>query len=139
MGIKKSLYLSDLTMKFCHQMKTTGETNWSGSINCIVAQYSVFVTENMPDLTEGQKNAIYCAYNGYIPHPDIKEEANLLHWHISEGWEYDEQIKDFLGTKQQAIDFISLIKSWSISEKMAVIYLAKSFWRTGPVVEPEDA
>lgn len=56
-------------------------------------------------------------------------EINQLHWNISEGYQYDEQIRDLLGTKEQAVEFVERIKSWSKPEKIAVIYMARAYWR----------
>jgi hypothetical protein len=137
-AIKKSVRLVDNTIKLCHELTKQGETNWSGSINAMAEQYKAFVTECLPTLSDNEKTAFYCAYNGYMPHPDLETELNQLHWNISEGYQYDEQIRDVLGTKEQAIEFIERIQSWSKPEKMAVIYMARAFWRQGQIPEPEN-
>lgn len=129
MAIKKSVRLVDETIKLCHELTRQGDTNWSGAINTMAQQYKVFVDECLPSLTDDEKNVFYCAYNGYIPHPELDMEVAQLHWNVSEGYQYDEQIRDLLGAREQAIEFIDRVKSWSKVEKLAVIYMARAYWR----------
>ncbi|WP_088212948.1 hypothetical protein [Shewanella sp. Shew256] len=68
-----------------------------------------------------------------MPHPDPKVEADTLPWHISEGYQYDSQITEFLGSKEAAINLIERVKSWSTSQRLAVIYKARAYWRQQPV------
>lgn len=134
MAIKKSVRLVDETIQLCHELSdAAGEVNWSGSINAMAEQYKIFAVGCMPSLTENQWNAFYCLYNGYMPHPSIQEEAKLLPWHVSEGYQYDSQVREFLGEKDHALQFLEQIKNWSTAQRVAVIYKAKAFWRKGPV------
>lgn len=136
MAIKKTVRLVDETIKVCQQLSDVGGMiNWSGSINAMAQQHSIFLDACTPQLTNSQWNAMYCAYNSYMPHPDIKEEIRMLPWHISEGWQYDEQIKEFLGDKKSALEFIDTIKSWTDAQRLAVIHKAKAFWRQRPPVD----
>lgn len=131
MAIKKSVRLVDETIKLCHELTKQGDTNWSGAINAMAQQYKILVDECLPKLSNDEKTAFYCAYNGYTPHPELDMEINQLHWNISEGYQYDEQIRDLLGTKEQAVEFIERIQSWTKPEKLAVIYMARAYWRQG--------
>jgi urocanate hydratase len=133
MPVKKSVRLVDETMAVCANLSPSGETNWSGSLNNLAEQYNLLIADNTPDLTEDEWNAFYCTYNGYMPHPSAKEEAKVLSWHISEGYQYDEQVRQFLGDEAQAIELIERVKSWSISQRLAVIYKAKMFWSKGKI------
>jgi hypothetical protein len=131
-AIKKSVRLSAKAAKLFHELTIIGETNFSGSINAMAEQYQLFIADNMPELSENEKTAFYCAFNGYMPNPDIQQELKLLAWHISEGYQYDEQIRELL-TEQQAIDLIEKAKSWTASQKLAVIYSSRAYWRQGPI------
>ncbi len=134
MAIKKSVRLVDDTIRLCYELSDVrSEVNWSGSINAMAEQYKIFADGCTPDMTENQWHALYCVYNGYMPHPSIREEARLLPWHVSEGYQYDEQVKEFLGSKEQAIQFLEQVQNWSIVQRLAVIYKTKAFWRKGPV------
>lgn len=131
MSVKKSVRLSDQAVEICRKMSLSGgeeSINYSGSINSVFAQFAEIIGEHTPELNENEWNAFYCCYNGYMPHPDIKEEARLLAWHISEGYQYDAQVTEFLGDPESAMALIERVKSWSMSERLAVIYKAKSFW-----------
>lgn len=130
-SIKKSVRLSEETASILHKLTISGETNWSGSINAMAEQYKIFAEENLPTLSDKQKLAFYCAYNGYMPHPNISEEIKMLSWNISEGYQYDEQIRDALGSSDNASEFINIVNGWSDSQKLAVIFMARSFWRSG--------
>lgn len=130
-AIKKSVRLVDETQATLHNLTLTGEVNWSGSINDMAAQFELFVNDNTPELTDSEWNVFYCAYNGYMPSQDQAREARLLSWHISEGYQYDEQIRQFIGDEDAAIELIERVKSWSLSQQLAVIYKAKAFWRKG--------
>lgn len=130
--IKKSVRLTGNTVKLCHELTVTGDVNFSGSLNAMAEQYKMLITDNMPALSDNEKTAFYCAFNGYMPNPDLEQELKLLSWHISQGYQYDEQIRDLL-TEQQAIDLIERCKSWSTSEKLAVIYSSRAYWRQGPI------
>lgn len=142
MPIKKSVRLVDPTIKLCHELTpiegdgfTGDKINWSGSINAMAEYFKIFAGECLPELTPSQKNTFYCAYNGYISGVDLSQEIKMLPWNISEGYQYDEQIREFLGTEKKAAEFIERIKNWSDGEKLAVIYMAKSYWRQGQISE----
>lgn len=137
-AIKKSVRLVDHTIKVCHELTLQGDTNYSGAINAMAEQLSIFVEENAPALSEMEWNAFYSCYNGYMPHSDQREEAKLLAWHISEGYQYDESIRQFIGTEEQAVALIERVKSWSTAERLAVIYKSKAFWRKSPISNEED-
>lgn len=130
-AIKKSVRLIDATQATLHSLTLTGDVNWSGSINDLAMHFELFVNDNIPELTENEWNVFYCCYNGYMPSQDQEREARLLSWHISEGYQYDEQIKEFIGSEEIAIKLIERVKSWTLSQQLAVIYKAKSFWRKG--------
>lgn len=138
MAIKKSVHLKDPTIETLRPFSdAAGEgMNWSGSINAMAEHMQLFITELTPELTKNQWNAFYCVYNGYFPHPDAKEEARLLHWHISEGYQYDSQVTEFLGNEAEAIAFIEKVKNFSLVEKFCIIYKAKQFWRqNSPLID----
>jgi len=128
-AIKKSVRLVDQTQATLSNLTLVGEVNWSGSINDLATQFELLVGDNTPTLTESEWNVFYCAYNGYMPSQDQEREARLLSWHISEGYQYDEQIRGFIGSDDAAIELIERVKSWSLSQKLAVIYKSKSYWR----------
>lgn len=133
MAVKKSVRLVDDTIKLCHELTQAGDTNWSSSVNTMAEQYKMFVTECLPPLCETKKFAFYCAFNGYIPHPKIEQEIKSLPWNISESYQYDEQVR--LALDKSNIDvpsFIEEIKNWSTPQKLAVIYMARAYWRQGP-------
>lgn len=139
MAVKKSVRLVDETIKLCYELTNQGDTNWSGSLNAIAEQYKKFVTECLPTLSDNEKKAFYYTYNGYSAHPQLEMELNQLHWNISEGYQYDEQMQGFLGTKDQAIEFIERIQSWSKPEKMAVVYMSRAYWRQGQISTTDEA
>ena len=130
-AIKKSVRLIDATQATLHNLTLTGEVNWSGSINDLAGQFELFINDNTPELTQNEWHVFYCAYNGYMPSQDQEREARLLSWHVSEGYQYDEQVRDFIGSDEAAIELIARVKSWTMSQQLAVIYKAKSFWRKG--------
>jgi len=137
MAIKKSVRLTDPTIEALRPFSdVAGEgMNWSGSINSMAEHVSIIVNELTPELSANQWNALYCCYNGYMPHPDPKEEARLLAWHVSEGYQYDAQVTEFLGSNADAITFIEQLKGYSLAQRLCIIYKAKQFWRKGPVVD----
>ncbi len=139
MAIKKSVRLVDETIKLCNELTSPSEAvngvNWSGSINSMAEQYKIFATESLPKLTDKQKNAFFCAYNGYIPAPKIEQEISMLAWNISESYQYDSQVRELIGSEEEAIKFIEEIKKWSKAQKLAVIYMSRSYWRQGSIVE----
>jgi hypothetical protein len=137
MAVKKSVRLVAETIAVCANLSPGSETNWSGSINNMAEQFNLFIADNTPELTENEWNAFYCTYNGYMPHPFAKDEAKILAWHISEGYQYDEQVRGFLGEETQALALIERVKSWTISQRLAVIYKAKAFWCKGQTAAPE--
>lgn len=135
MPVKKSVRLVDETIEVCKNLSefSGNAVNWSGSINAMAERFSLFIEDNTPELTEKEWLAFYSSQNGYMPHPNPKVEAELLPWHISEGYQYDAQITEFLGSKEAASSFIERINSWSTSQRLAVIYKARAYWRTQPV------
>ena len=98
-------------------------------------QYKIFATEALPELADNQRAAFHCAYNGYIAPPNLEQEIDMLPWNIEQGYQYDSQIRDLLGSEEVAVTFISEIKEWSKAQKLAVIYMARAYWRQGPIVE----
>lgn len=133
-AIKKSVRLVSNTVNICRIISRVSKSadnntvNWSGSLNAMADEYSLIMAENKPELTDSQWNALYCVYNGYSPSEDAQREARLLSWHISEGYQYDDQVKAFLGSEQDAILFINDIKSWSLTKQLSAIYHAKRYW-----------
>lgn len=140
MAIKKSVRLTDPTIEALRPFSdVAGEgMNWSGSINSMAEYVSIIVSELTPELSGDQWNALYCCYNGYMPHPDPKEEARLLSWHVSEGYQHDAQVTEFLGAKADAVVFIEQLRGYSLAQRLCIIYKAKAFWRKGPVVDAVD-
>lgn len=139
MAIKKSVRLVDETIIVCNNLTDhAGDINWSGSINALAERFTLLIEDNTPELTDNEWNAFYCGQNGYMPHPDAKTEADLLSWHISEGYQYDSQVRDFLGTDEAALNLIERVKSWSTSQRLAVIYKARAYWRKKPIVLDDD-
>lgn len=139
MPVKKSVRLTDDTIKTLHELTLSGSVNWSGSINDLSARYNILIADNMPELSVNERNAFYCVFNGYMPNPDLQTELNMLHWHISEGYQYDAQVSEYLGSEQSALDLIERIKSWSDSEKLAVIHMARAYWRQGPISDDSNS
>lgn len=137
-AIKKSVRLVDGTIGVCKALTLSGEINWSGSINAMAEQFKVMIDENMPDLSEKEKMAFRCVFNGYAPSENLDQEIRLLSWHLSEGYECDEQVRDFLGDKEDAVAFIDRVKSWSKSQCLAVMYDAREFWSAGRAVTDEE-
>lgn len=133
-SVKKSVRLIDQTINICRVISRVSKTmpeseiNWSGSLNAMAAEYALIMEENKPELTQGQWSALHCVYNGYAPSEDPQREARLLSWHISEGYQYDEQVREFLGSEEQAIAFIEEVKGWSLTKQLSAIYYAKAFW-----------
>ena len=140
MPVKKSVRLVDGTIEVCKNLSefSGSAVNWSGSINAMAQRFTLFIEDNTPELTEKEWLAFYCSQNGYMPHPDPKVEADTLPWHISEGYQYDAQITEFLGSKEAAINLIERVKSWSTSQRLAVIYKSRAYWRQQPVDLNQD-
>ena len=127
--IKKSVRLVDETIEVCKALTITGGVNWSGSINAMAEQYKIMIADNMPELSENEKNAFRCVFNGYMPSTSVDQEIRLLSWHISEGYQYDEQVRGFLGSDEAAMNLINRVKSWSHSQCLSVIYTTRAFWK----------
>ncbi len=130
-AIKKSVRLIDETQAILHNLTLTGEINWSGSINDMATQFEMLIHNNTPMLTDNEWNVFYCAYNGYMPSKDCLLEAESLHLHVSDGYKFDDQIRQFIGSEEAALELTNRVELWSLSEKIAVTYKAKSFWRKG--------
>jgi len=130
MAIKKSVRLTDETCELLHKLTLADETNWSGSINSMAAQYQLFIDDNTPELPENEWNALYCCFNGYMPHPEICQEIALLPWHVDQGYQYEEQVRQFLGSGETAKELIKKLENMTTSQKLAVIFEARGFWRS---------
>lgn len=133
MAFKKSVRITDEAAAIMAPLGSKAEDgmNWSGSINAMAEQFGLIIGELTPDFTDDQWKAVYCCFNGYIPHPDITTEASLLHWHISEGYQHDGQVAQLLGSQSDAVEFIDRLKNLSLGQRIAVIYKAFKFWRGG--------
>lgn len=131
MAYKKSVRITDAAAtELAAFSDATGEgMNWSGAINAMAEYVAIVNRDITPELTENQWKALYCCYNGYVPHPNPAEEARLLPWHISEGYQHDEQIQHFLGSEDEARAFVKQVQGMRLAERLAVICAAKKFWR----------
>lgn len=130
-AVKKSVRLVEEAAHICRSMlrkNAQGEMNWSGAINSALLEYSLMLEENKPELTTDQWNALYCVYNGYEPSNDPRQEARLLSWHVSEGYQFDEQVREFLGSEGNASEFINQIKGWSLTKQLSAIYHVRKYW-----------
>lgn len=121
---------TEQTLIELNKLTLTGEINCSTAVNEMASLFSVFIEDNYPDLCEAKKIAFAMAYNGYMPSNDINQEAKVLHWHVSEGYENDTQIKNTLDSAGIVLnEFVEEIKGWSLSQKISVICTAKAFFR----------
>ncbi len=135
-SVKKSVRLTAETVKTLRAVNKDPGMNWSGSINDLARNYRFFVEANLPELSDNELLAFQMTYNGYIPNPNIEEETRILPWNISEGWQYDEQIKN-LFNEDEIADFLKKINGWGFSERLAVIYKAREFWAGKPISEED--
>lgn len=130
-AVKKSVRLIENTINTCKVLSianTPDGVNFSGSINALAAEYVLIMEENKPELTSDQWNVLYSIYNGHLTSDNPQREARLLAWHISEGYQYDSTITEFLGDKESATAFIEEVKTWPITKQLSAIYHAKKFW-----------
>lgn len=131
MAIKKSVRLSDETELLCKALSQDTEVNWSGSINSIAARYNILISQLLPELSDKEKNAIYCAYNGRMLNIDIMLEVAAFDFTISEAIKYDSQIEHLIGS-DHIESFYKRCKEFSIAEKLAIIDMAQKYWRKSP-------
>jgi hypothetical protein len=139
MSLRKSVRLVDATARLCHEFTDLGDVNWSGSLNSIAAYLKLMLDENMPVLSESEKLAFVAALNGHMPNPNLETELELLPCSISEGYKCDGDITAIIDDSDTDVsEFVARIESWSKSQRLAAIYMARAFWRAGPVVEADD-
>lgn len=131
MGIKKSVWLSDEAQSLCEHL-SHGKVNWSGSLNSMASRYEFLISENMPNLTDIEKNIFAVAFNGRLLNDDIRMEIVALPWTISEACEYDEQIPEFFEEGEINYDeFMEKVNNFSPSERLAIIDMTQRFWNKG--------
>lgn len=130
-AIKKSVRLTEPTIKVCNQLSQGSDVNWSGAINQLAQRYNMFIDDSLPTISDNEKNAFYQGYNGHVYHQDLSEELKLMPWTIDQSYQYDEQVKEFLGSDEAMIDLRERVKNWSTSEKLAVIAMIERFWSSG--------
>ena len=130
MAVKKSVRIADAALKTMAALPTmmSPVANYSGAINSMAECFAIAMESCQPEMTDGQRMALACVYNGYAPSESLQQELRLLPWQISEGYQYDEQVTDFLGNEEEAAAFIESAKAWSDAEKMAAIYAARMMW-----------
>lgn len=114
MSLKKSIRLTDGTVRVCLDLAVDGEANFAQAVNSVFQQFLMFVDENLPDLTPEQWEFFYKMYSNYAPHPNIAEEARLLHWNVCN-----------LESKDVAI--AEMVEAWTLGQKLAVIYKTKAY------------
>lgn len=129
MAVKKSVRLSDHTIKACQSLSAYGDINWSGSINQIAERYSLFCEQNLPDLKQCEIYALVQAYNGYIYSNDVMLEIKSMDWQIAEAIQYDPNVVENLTSGDiDPVEFINRSKAWSIAERLAVLAKVQAFW-----------
>lgn len=139
MGLKKSVWFADHTIEVCKAItQNASAINFSGSLNAMAEQYSILIEECRPAMTDNQALAIACCYNGYMPSDSLQQELRLLPWHISEGYQYDEQVRDLIGTEEDAQSFIEQAKNWTDAQRLSVIFQAKSYWSKNKPTPDEE-
>ena len=126
--MKKSVRLSEEMQKHAVVISPFDDINYSVAINAMADQLSLFISDNTPELSDSEWNVFYSIYNGYMPSRNAKEEARMLWWHVSEGYQYDETVREFLGDEDSAEKFIDRVRDWPISVQLSVIYTAQEFW-----------
>lgn len=127
MAIKKSIRLSDETENLCKNLNQFSEVNWSGSINSITSRYNIFVSELLPELSDNEKKAIYCAYNGRFFNKDIMLEISAFDYTISTAIDCDTQVSDFIGA-ENLTNFYEKCKKFTVCERLAIIDMIQRFW-----------
>jgi len=140
MAVKKSVRIADEALKTMAALPTmmSPVANYSGAINSMAECFALAVESCQPEMTDGQRMALACCYNGYAPTESLQQELRLLPWHVSEGYQYDEQVADLLGSQETASEFIEMVKAWSDAEKLAAIYFARKFWSDRKPAESDE-
>jgi hypothetical protein len=128
MAIKKSVRLSDETENLCVVLSEFGETNWSGTINKIASRYNEVIARALPELSENERLAICQCYNGHMKPERVQDQVAGLEFTISEGWQYDSNVRDLLGDESAARDLLEKVRGWSFVERVAVIDMTERFW-----------
>lgn len=133
-AIKKSVRLTARTIEALKPLSEVvgSGMNWSGSINAMAEQFVIFIDGIVPGLTKNQWSALYCCFEGHIPHQDIKQEAKMLSWYVSERFASDVQVDRYLDG--DASELLKIIEQCSTPEKLAILYRVKKFWRQEPPV-----
>jgi len=139
MTIKKSVRLSDLSERLCLILSETGEPNYSGTLNKIAERYETIIGQTLPDLTQNEKLAICQCYNGYMKPERVRDQIAALEFTISEGYQWDDNVKELLIGAESADDLLGndgseiqtlleKVRSWTIPERIAVIDMTERFW-----------
>lgn len=120
-------------------MLNSSAVNGSGSTNSMAEQFDILIEQSLPALTQNQGMAFACVYNDYMTIESIHQETRLLPWHISEGCQYDEKVRDLIVTEDElAALFIEQVKVWNDAQKIAFIYKARPFWRISKPISDDD-
>lgn len=128
-AVKKSVRLSAETAQMCNILSPTGEVNWSGSLNALASEYRMLVELLQPEIDENLFLALCCAYNGRIPHPDMKWELDTMAWMVSEAYTHDSQAKELIDQVDGGLYKAKQhMESLTTGERLALYFRIREYW-----------
>ena len=131
MGIKKSVYLNDNTVKMCELLTAKyADVSWSTQLNKIAEHYSILIEAALPELAEGEKLALCALFNGHAWQDDLQHDLQSFTFNIYDGLKYDGNAVDILTQHQIDVEaFKNRCVEFSAAEKMAVMHMINQFWK----------
>lgn len=128
MSVKKSVRLGPLAERLCLILSDSGEPNFSGTINKVMDRYNHLIAASMPELEEPERLAIVQCYNGYMKPERTLDQIAGLEFTISEGYKYDDNVKELIRSEQAFQALLEKVRSWSTGERIAVIDMTERYW-----------
>ncbi|HAU9839339.1 TPA: hypothetical protein JFP82_002143 [Vibrio cholerae O1] len=136
----RTIHLASKTVALFRVMSMSQENNpfkginWSYSTNAMAQEYQLIMEENKPSLADNQWQAFHWLYDCYKPTTDAAKEADSLPERLLQAYHNDFHVSAALGSEEQALSFISEIRQWSRTKRLAAIYQAKANWASAPPV-----
>lgn len=131
-SLKVNTRITDETTSLFNKLKQGSDINYSRAINGMAQRYDILIKASLPNLSEGEKQAICAAFNGYMLADNVNQDIAGLEWHISESMKYDENFNDILAHHKIDGELLNdRVRSWNAAERLAVIDMTQRFWNSG--------
>ena len=123
--------LSQQGAKVSYEMSSHGSPDFEQHISQAFMLYEFMVRDNLPPVSEDEKNVLYMTFSGHLS-TNLMSDIHNIAGRVWEEYNWNPQVQDIL-VNTDVVEFVERIDSWSLSQKIAMYHAIKAFWKKGQI------